>query len=116
MKPPEIETLSQPAAGEAVIEFSLPAIHPAFAGHFPDHPLLPGVVQLDWAMAFAARYLGVKDRAATDFQVKYRRVIPPEKRLRLELRVDREKGTLSFTYRCEGEIASSGRIKLAPVP
>lgn len=42
------------------IEFSwlVPADHPAFAGHFPGRPIVPGVVLLDRAILFAEQLLG----------------------------------------------------------
>ncbi len=109
---PKLLAVHQPQADEAVLELGLPTDHPAFAGHFPDQPILPGVVQVDWAVRLAAELLGTERLAATDLQVKFRRVIQPLKPLSLTLRVDRSKGTLSFEYRCDGEIASTGRIKL----
>ncbi|MGN2717297.1 ApeI family dehydratase [Aliivibrio fischeri] len=30
-----------------------------FTGHFPNHPLLPGVSQVDWAIHYAKQYLNV---------------------------------------------------------
>lgn len=37
-----------------------PAEHPIFKGHFPGHPVLPGVVILGWMTAGAERFLGRK--------------------------------------------------------
>jgi len=35
---------------EHVLPLAIPADHPAYAGHFPGHPILPGVVLLDAAL------------------------------------------------------------------
>ena len=40
--------------------------HPAFAGHFPDRPILPGVVLLDTVMRAIERQLGSQSPDASD--------------------------------------------------
>jgi len=83
-----------------------------FAGHFPQRAVLPGVAQIDWAMGFAAAELGLSQRAARTFQVKFRRVIQPPARAELDLRLDRARQRLRFVYRLGGEISSQGSIVL----
>lgn len=83
-----------------------------FQGHFPGRPILPGLVQLDWALHFARAHLGVDLIAAQDFQVKYKATIAPRDRLRLDLRRDDARGRLSFSYRRDGRDCSSGAVSL----
>ena len=42
----------------AEFDWLVPADHPAFAGHFPGRPIVPGVVLLDRAIHFAEILLG----------------------------------------------------------
>ena len=101
---------------EAVIALLLPADHAAFAGHFPGRPVLAGVLQIDWAMRFAAQCFVLDQTAAQDFQVKFRRIIGPDENLSLVLRLDRQRASDAFEYRSAGEIATSGKIRLEPQP
>ena len=101
---------------EAVIDLALPADHEAFLGHFPGRPVLAGVLQIDWAMRFAAKYFGLDQTVARDFQVKFRRIIGPDEDLSLALRLDRPRGNVTFEYRSAGQIASSGKIRLERQP
>jgi 3-hydroxymyristoyl/3-hydroxydecanoyl-(acyl carrier protein) dehydratase len=116
MTPAVVLGVDRPDTQTVVLSLELPARHPAFDGHFPGKPVLPGVVQIDWVARLAADYFGIDSFAATDFQVKFRRVIEPGPDLRLTLRLDRTSGSLSFEYRTVGAPASSGRISLAPPP
>ena len=42
-----------------VTHWTVPLDHPAFAGHFPGTPILPGVVLLDTAMQAIAQASGI---------------------------------------------------------
>ena len=99
-------------ADSMTFDLDLPANHDAFAGHFPSRPVLPGVVQIDWAVRLAETHLGSGLPAACDYQVKFRRVIGSGAGATLELRIERARGVLHFTYRTGDEIASTGRIRL----
>lgn len=99
---------------EVTIELVLPVDHEAFLDHFPGHPILAGVLQIDWAMRFAARYFELDQAVAQDFQVKFRRVIGPNEDLSLVLQLDRVRSNVAFEYRTRGDIASSGKIRLTP--
>ncbi|SEH49948.1 AMP-binding protein [Magnetospirillum fulvum] len=79
-----------------------------FKGHFPGHPILPGVVQIDWAIAFAREHLGLDLPAARDFQIKFRATILPGDRVTLSLRHEAAKRRLGFQYRRGDDICSSG--------
>lgn len=82
-------------------------------GHFPGTPILPGVVQVHWALHFARECLGVALPAARDFQIKFKTIIVPEDRLVLALDHNSGRGHLSFEYRRGEQVCSNGRIKLS---
>jgi 3-hydroxymyristoyl/3-hydroxydecanoyl-(acyl carrier protein) dehydratase len=69
---------------------------PWFRGHFPGHPILPGVVQIGWAAWFGARWLGCGTPPRRLSRIKFRRPIGPDARLSLRLRHDR--GKLYYDY------------------
>lgn len=61
---------------------------PCFAGHFPGQPILPGILQLRWALslaasAFAGRY--PEDRFVGLSRVKFKQPVVPPATLCFEL-------------------------------
>jgi len=70
---------------KAIVDLLPTADHPAFDGHFPHNPILPGVVQIDWALRLAVLHLGSKD-GTRDYQVKFQRPIVPNAPVSVELR------------------------------
>lgn len=116
MKPVEL-LRSQPEAGKRCLRLAVPATVGWFAGHFPTQPLLPGVAQLDWVMAYGGM-LAPGMRFCSIESVKFQRPIVPGSELELNLQWDATRCVLNFTYTLLNEHggvpASSGKIKLCP--
>jgi 3-hydroxymyristoyl/3-hydroxydecanoyl-(acyl carrier protein) dehydratase len=114
MKLPAVRDLARD--GDAVrMRLSIPAELDAFQGHFPGEPILPGVVQVDWAVRFAAEHFATAP-AAGDFQVKFRQLVRPDHDLALLLTLDGQRRHVAFEYRVGDDIVSSGKFKLGSRP
>lgn len=111
MKAPTI-TATRPTANGIELDLIVDPALVWFQGHFPDLALLPGVVQLDWALALAAEHLAVMVPSCRNFQVKYKAGIFPGDHLTLALRHDPAKGRLNFEYRRDGHLCSTGGLKV----
>jgi 3-hydroxymyristoyl/3-hydroxydecanoyl-(acyl carrier protein) dehydratase len=71
--------------GAAVFEFRFAADDPTFKGHFPTHPLLPGVFQLEMTRAAAEWALDCPLAIREIRKAKFQRPIFPVEVVRLEL-------------------------------
>ena len=83
-----------------------------FDGHFDGFPILPGIVQLNWAVNLARQHLPVTGHPGHLAQLKFRLPIRPRDflALKLELQTLAGRDWVAFDYRRDGEICSSGRI------
>lgn len=85
-----------------------------FEGHFPVAPILPGVAQLDWAIAFGRNYFPLPPVFREVAALKFQQVIVPGATVTLELQHDTVKGSLQFRYLSDAGQHASGRVLFAP--
>jgi len=105
--------LSQVQEGkQLLLQLRVPVDLAYFSGHFPRTPVLPGVVQVQWAQALAAQALPIPPRFAGMEVLKFQQLVRPGDLLDLSLEFDAERGKLYFTFRRGGAACSSGRILL----
>lgn len=83
-----------------------------FAGHFPGMPILPGVVQLHWAILYGREYTPAAGAFWAMENIKFLAVVVPETRLSLALNWQAEKHILHFEYASAEKKYSAGRILL----
>lgn len=98
---------------DAEFGWVVPADHPAFAGHFPGRPIVPGVVLLDRALLFAERLLG---RPVAGWQVgnaKFFSPVGPGEALVFALQA-KASGALAFSVRAADREVAAGSLTPAP--
>ena len=98
--------------GEWNLQLVVPPDLAYFSGHFPTAPVLPGVVQVDWAMDLGRQLLDLPPRFVGMEVLKFQQLVRPGDQIQLHLRFDRERGKLYFAYRNATAACSSGRIVL----
>ncbi|ERO64866.1 FabA/FabZ family ACP-dehydratase, partial [Pseudomonas piscis] len=112
-RPREPEVLAQlQQDDEWQLQLAIPPDLAYFSGHFPQAPILPGVVQVDWALALGQRLLELPGRFAGMEVLKFQQLIRPGDRIQLNLRFDTQRQKLYFAYLNAGAACSSGRILL----
>jgi uncharacterized membrane protein/3-hydroxymyristoyl/3-hydroxydecanoyl-(acyl carrier protein) dehydratase len=89
----------------------VPAEHPAFAGHFPGRPVLPGVVLLEQVIGAAEKLLGHAMRNAEMPWVKFQAPLLPGERVSIKLRLAGE--LLHFEVRRGAARIAQGVFRVA---
>ncbi len=97
-------------AGGAVLSLRVPEELAYFEGHFPKIAILPGVVQIQWAVQLARQYLDIGLPFRHMEVVKFKELVLPGQRLELTLRYQPAARKLDFSFRSENHEHSSGRI------
>jgi len=93
----------------------VPADHPAFAGHFPGFPVLPGAALLDEALQVIQRQRGID---LTQWQIasaKFQGGVRPGDALFLE-HYSPKSGLIRFAIRVANRTVASGSLSHAAEP
>jgi 3-hydroxymyristoyl/3-hydroxydecanoyl-(acyl carrier protein) dehydratase len=104
---PEIRATERTANG-VLLELKIPADLSYFDGHFPGCPLLPGVVQIKWAIDLGRKHIPVAGSFRSLRAVKFTRVILPDIIVTLQLDYVGDKHQLDFVYADDDQLFSSG--------
>lgn len=98
--------------GTIVQEFRFPASEAVFAGHFPGHPLLPGIFQIEMTRGLAESVLGGKLTVRAVTKAKFLRPIIPGETVRVELKCTEKADTFLVRARLTVIGQSAGDIML----
>jgi acyl-coenzyme A synthetase/AMP-(fatty) acid ligase len=98
--------------GEWSLQLAIPPDLAYFSGHFPQTPVLPGVVQVEWALSLGQQLMDLPAKFAGMEVLKFQQLVRPGDEIQLHLRFDPERSKLYFAYRNETATCSSGRILL----
>jgi 3-hydroxymyristoyl/3-hydroxydecanoyl-(acyl carrier protein) dehydratase len=94
-----------------MIEFSVPPDHPALPGHFPGHPIVPGVVILDAVVRAIERALPAGARVSGAPSIKFLAPLPPGVTARIELGAP-DNGTIRFAVTRDSITLAAGQFNL----
>ncbi|WP_306605241.1 3-hydroxyacyl-ACP dehydratase FabZ family protein [Azonexus sp.] len=94
---------------EQCFVWAVPTDHPAFAGHFPGRPIVPGVVLLDQAMLFAEQLSGQADCHWQISNAKFLSPVGPGETLNFTLQ-RKSSGSIAFSVHAAERPVASGSL------
>ena len=97
---------------ERTFTWSVAPGHPVFAGHFPGHPIVPGVMLLDHAIRLAAGSLANSPGVWQIANAKFLSPVGPGEALAFTL-VERDNGSIAFAISAGQRRVASGLLSPA---
>ncbi|HUQ53139.1 MAG TPA: hypothetical protein VM692_13020 [Gammaproteobacteria bacterium] len=98
------------APPDAELHLTIPADLDYFRGHFDGAPVVPGVVQVKWAVEAARRHLGAAGEVSGMENLKFQKVLVPGAAATLTLKWVAADRKLYFSYHRDADRFSSGRL------
>lgn len=109
---PEVIDIAR-SAEQAEVKLLVPENLIYFRGHFPGFALLPGVIQVDWAVRYGKELFLPAGAFPSTIRIKFRRPIRPNYRLSLNLKFVPLRSSVHFEYSDAEGPYSSGQIGFA---
>ncbi|HUX79845.1 MAG TPA: hypothetical protein VMW10_08910 [Alphaproteobacteria bacterium] len=81
-----------------------------FDGHFPDLPIVPGIVQLHWAVEFAKEVFNISGIVREGRQIKFSNLMRPLDEPCLVLEHVSENSLIIYHYKAGEKTYASGRL------
>lgn len=81
-----------------------------FGGHFPDQPVLAGVVQTHWAGEIGRALFGIVGECIRIENLKFQSMLLPDRRVALQLTYVADKNWLKFRFEGEAQCFSQGKL------
>jgi acyl-coenzyme A synthetase/AMP-(fatty) acid ligase len=110
---PHISVLEQEPR-RVLFALTVPSTLFYFDGHFSQAPVLPGVVQVDWAILYGRRHFALPPSFGAIHALKFQHIIEADTPIFLELVHDELKGSLNFRYFSDAGQHAGGRILFGP--
>ena len=109
-----LQCLLEREAERAVLQLTAPSDLCYFNGHFPGVPILAGVVQIHWVIAYGRQCFDLPPVFRGIRALKFQRIIGPEKPFTVELIHEPAKSCLSFKITSSVGTHTSGRVMFGP--
>ena len=100
---------------DEAIHWTVPLDHPAFAGHFPGTPILPGVLLLDMVLVKLAEATGLSPQSLSVSSAKFLSPAGPGDRLALTYQINAN-GSIRFQITAAVPLDSTTRSKANALP
>jgi len=112
--PQLLETQHSQEGDTVELSFIVPKDLDYFNGHFPNAPILAGVVQLHWAVEYAKEQFSFDHKNVQNLEVlKFKAVIVPGQNLQLTL-TQKSNEKIIFSFASDKGQHASGRIVFEP--
>lgn len=94
------------------VSLTIAADHPAFAGHFPGMPIVPGVVLLDEALHAIGEALGIDLSACTIGSLKFLSPVRPGEAVCVDYSMQTA-GAIKFEILSDARRIATGAVRIA---